>query len=104
MGKPTAPGCSIRIIEPASPAREIRTVFADPHGSIYDMNLSRDAKTIYFSYRQRGEQYWHLWQVSIDGSGLQRLPEGGYHDVSPCETVTGDLIFVSTRRFGYTVC
>jgi hypothetical protein len=104
MSKPTAPGCSIRLMEPAQPEKEIRTVFSDPDGSIYDMNLSADAKTIYFSYRQRGENFWHLWCIGVDGNGLRQLTSGPYHDVSPCETPSGDLIFVSTRRFGYTVC
>ncbi|MDR0337560.1 MAG: DUF1080 domain-containing protein [Planctomycetaceae bacterium] len=104
MGKPTASGCSIRLMEPAKPEKEIRTIFSDPDGSIYDMNLSADAKTIYFSYRQRGETFWHLWSIGVDGHGLRKLTEGPYYDVSPCETPDGNLIFVSTRRFGYTVC
>jgi mono/diheme cytochrome c family protein len=104
MARPTAPGCSIRIVHPAQPDREIQTIFSDPLGSIYDMNLSADAKTIYFSYRQQDDRYWHLWQIATDGTGLRQLTTGDFHDISPCETPGGDLIFVSTRRFGYTVC
>jgi mono/diheme cytochrome c family protein len=35
---------------------------------------------------------------------LKQLTDGPYHDVSPCQLSCGDLVFVSTRRFGYTVC
>jgi len=101
---PTAPGCSIRVLYPAQPEREIDTIFSDPDGSIYDMNLSADAQTIYFAYRKQHEKYWNLWKIGVDGGGLRQLTEGDFHDVSPCETPGGDLIFVSTRRFGYTVC
>ncbi|MCL2006258.1 MAG: DUF1080 domain-containing protein [Planctomycetaceae bacterium] len=104
MAQPTAPGCSLRIMYPAEPERAIKTIFSDPNGSIYDMNLSADAQTIYFSYQRQNERYWNLWQIGVDGTGLRQLTTGNYYDVSPCETPGGDLIFVSTRRFGYTVC
>ena len=104
LARPSQPGCSIRIMEPAHPERAIKTIFHDPDGSIYDMNLSLDGKTVYFSHKKSGEEYWHLWRIGTDGSGLRRLTNGPYYDVSPCETPEGDLIFVSTRRFGYTVC
>ncbi len=52
---PAAPGCSIRIVDPARPDLPARTIFRDPEGSIYDANLSFDARTIFFSYRGPGE-------------------------------------------------
>ncbi|MDR0328265.1 MAG: DUF1080 domain-containing protein [Planctomycetaceae bacterium] len=104
MAQPTAPGCAIKVMYPSEPERGIQTIISDPNGSIYDMNLSADAQTIYFSYRRQDEQYWHLYQIGTDGSKPWRLTGGDFHDVSPCETPDGDLVFVSTRRFGYTVC
>jgi len=101
--KPRSPGCSIRIIDPAQPEQS-RTVFHDPEGCIYDMNVSYDARTLFFSYRGKGEAHWHLWRIGTDGQGLKRLTDGPYHDVSPCLLPEGDLVFVSTRRFGYTLC
>jgi hypothetical protein len=102
--QPRAPGCSIRIIEPARPAQPAKTVFEDPEGCIYDLNASYDARTLFFSYRRKDETFWHLWRIGVDGSGLKQLTEGPYYDVSPCQLPNGDLVFVSTRRFGYTVC
>ena len=104
MGRPTAPGCAIRIMYPAQPEREIETVFSDPTGGIHDMNLSADAKTIYFSYQRQGERFWNLWRIGTDGSGLRQLTDGDFYDVSPCETPAGDVIFISTRRPGHTAC
>jgi len=100
---PRGPGCSIRIVDPAQPGQS-RTIFSDPTGCIYDMNLSNDARTLFFSYRGEGEMYWHLWRIGTDGDGLRQLTAGSYHDVSPCQLPDGDLVFVSTRRFGYTFC
>ena len=102
--QPRGPGCSIRIFDPSRPGSPAATVFQDPGGCIYDMNISFDARTLLFSYRRQGEGYWHLWRIGVDGSGLRQLTDGAYHDVSPCQLPDGDIVFVSTRRFGYTLC
>jgi hypothetical protein len=102
--QPKAPGCGIRVFDPAHPERPAKVIFSDPQGSIYDMNVGYDARTLWFSYRGKDEKYWHLWRINTDGSGLRQLTDGPYYDVSPCELPDGDLVFVSTRRFGYTLC
>ena len=104
MSQPRAPGCSLRIVDPTRPGLPGRTVFGDPDGCIYDMNLSDDARTVFFSYRRKGEAHWHLWRINCDGSDLRQLTEGAFYDVSPCPMPGGDVVFVSTRRFGHTVC
>lgn len=102
--QPDAPGCRICVFDPARPELPVRTIFDDPQGCIYDMNASYDAQTLFFSYRRQDEKHWHIWRVQSDGSGLQQLTDGPYYDVSPCPLPDGDLVFVSTRRFGYTLC
>lgn len=104
MSQPRSYGCSIRLVDPAHPGLPVRTIFEDPDGCIYDMNLSDDVQTLFFSYRRKGEAHWHLWRINVDGSGLQQLTEGPFYDVSPCPMPNGDVVFVSTRRFGHTVC
>lgn len=101
---PQAPGCAIRRVDPSNPQAPIQTIFEDPDGSIYDMNLSYDAKTIYFSYRPKDVVYWNIWKIGADGSGLTQLTNGPFFDVSPAELPDGDIVFVSSRRFGRTVC
>jgi hypothetical protein len=102
--RPTKPGCAIGIWDPARPDDPPRMVFADPAGCIYDINLSLDAQTVYFSYVPDGQKHWHLWRIGVDGSGLRQITDGPFYDVGPCELPDGDLVFVSTRRFGHTVC
>ena len=102
--QPSKYGCEIHIIDPANPENEPCTIFSDPDGCIYDMNVSFDAKTLLFSYRKSSEKYWHIWKINVDGTNLQQLTDGEFYDVSPCELPDGDIIFVSTRRFGHTVC
>ncbi len=102
--QPRAPGCSIRIFDPAQPKQPAKTIFADPDGCIYDLNVSFDARTLFFSYRRKGEPHWHIWRIGADGSGLKQLTDGPFYNISPCEMPGGDIVFVSTRRFGYTLC
>jgi len=98
-------GCSIRIYDPGRPELPARTIFSDPAGSIFDMNLSRDAKTLFFSYRKQSEKCWQVYQIGVDGRGLKKVSrDGQYHEVGAIELPGGELLFVSTRRGGFTVC
>jgi hypothetical protein len=104
QSRPRQPGCSIRILNPARPGEPAKTIFNDPDGCIYDMNLSPDARTLFFSYRQGEDPYWHIYRIGVDGQGLRQLTDGPYYDISPVQLPEGDLVFVSTRRGGYTLC
>jgi len=98
------PGCSIRIFDPAKPNEPPRTIFRDPDGCIFDMNVSFDAQTLLFSHRSKGEKYWHIYRIGTDGRDLCQLTDGPFYDISPTELPDGDIVFVSTRRGGYTLC
>jgi mono/diheme cytochrome c family protein len=104
QSRPSQGGCGIRIFDPARPAEPARTIFRDEEGCIYDMNVSYDARTLLFSYRPKGEPYWHIWRVGMDGSGLRQLTHGPYYDIAPLPLPDGGIMFVSTRRGGFTVC
>ncbi|MBC8875969.1 MAG: DUF1080 domain-containing protein [Planctomycetes bacterium] len=104
QSQPSRPGCSIRVFDPLTPDEPARTVFGDPDGCIFDMNVSFDARTLLFSYRGKGEKYWHIYRIGADGQGLCQLTDGPFNDVSPMALPDGDIVFVSTRRGGYTLC
>ncbi|MCF0234230.1 MAG: PD40 domain-containing protein, partial [Thermoguttaceae bacterium] len=101
---PRRPGCAIRRVDLNDDEAPVETIFEDPNGEIFDMNLSFDARTIFFSYRPEGNVFWNIYKIGVDGSGLTRLTSGPFFDVSPVESPDGAIIFVSTRRFGRTVC
>lgn len=105
QAQPRKWGCSIRVMDLAKPQESVQTIFSDATGCIYDMNLSLDAQTIFFSYtRQTDGKYRNIWKIGVDGTGLTRLTEGPFYDVSPSELPDGTIVFVSTRSTGYTVC
>ncbi len=104
QSQPSQPGCSIRVLDPAQPDEPALTIFSDPDGCIYDMNVSFDARTLLFSYRGQDDQYWHIYRIGVDGQGLRQLTDGPYYDVGPMMLPDGEIVFVSTRRGGYTLC
>ncbi|KKM01690.1 hypothetical protein LCGC14_1791890, partial [marine sediment metagenome] len=98
-------GCSIRTYDPSHADLPAKTIFADPAGSIFDMNLSRDAKTLFFSFKRKIENCWQLYEIGIDGSGLKKISrDPASYEVGAIELPDGDLLFFSTRRCGFTVC
>ena len=104
QSRPSRPGCGIHVFDPARPTEPPATIFSDPEGCIYDMNVSYDARTLFFSYRGKDETHWHIYRIGVDGTGLRQLTSGPFQDVSPAPLPDGGLIFVSTRRGGYTLC
>lgn len=98
-------GCSIRVVDPAVPGAAPTTIFEDPEGCIYDMNLSNDGRTLYFSYRKQDEPCWQIHEIGVDGTAPRRISRNPHcHDVGAIEMPTGGLAYVSTLRSGYTVC
>lgn len=97
-------GCRIQTRNLSANPSPTHTIFADPHGCILDMNLSRDARTLLFSFRKRTEPCWQIYRVRLDGTGLTRLSsDPTQHDISPLELPSGEVLFVSTRAGGQLV-
>ncbi|MFH1268065.1 MAG: hypothetical protein ABIK89_20295 [Planctomycetota bacterium] len=94
--------CGIRVHDPARAEAAPKTIFQDPEGSIFDMSLSLDAATLFFSYKRRGEECWQIHEIGVDGRGFKKISrDPACHEVGPVELPDGDLVFVSTRRGGY---
>jgi len=56
-----------------------------------------DLTKIYFGYRPSEEGYYHITRMNPDGSGLEQLTSGPFHDYWPCPLPDGGLAFISTR-------
>lgn len=62
-----------------------------------------DGKTIFFAYRPEKSpvegwaSYWHLYSMEADGSKLQKLTDGPFHDFDAACLPDGGLAFNSTR-------
>jgi|GEM_PF-531511 len=98
-------GASICRFDPAHPDQPAETIFHDPNMAIYDMSLSWDAKTIFFSAHTGSGGLWQLYEIGVDGTGLKRITENDSADyVSPVELPNGDICFVSTQANTWVQC
>jgi hypothetical protein len=93
-----------------------------PGGSFLSPALSPDARQIAFAYVERKgskeqafhedptrghwdpQRCYHLFQVNVDGSGLQQLTDGSWNEFDPCWLPNGRTAFISERRGGYLRC
>lgn len=90
-----------------------------PTGSYLEPRLSYDGKRILFAFvacdsttpvptvvNEAGpdERYYHLYEIGVDGTGLRQLTAGTYDDMMADYLPDGGIVFVSTRRKGYSRC
>ena len=74
------------------------TVLLDAQGgSVRDPEVHYDAGKVLFSYRQADTDFYHLYEINVDGTGLKQLTFGEFDDYEPCYLPDGGIVFVSTR-------
>jgi hypothetical protein len=110
---------SICVFDPARPKEPARVIYHDEDGAIFDMNVSYDAKKLFFSAKSdsgvRGG--WDIYEIGVDGTGLKRITHGDTNlklgsteerfidsCISPVELPSGEIMFVSTRAGTYVNC
>lgn len=49
-------------------------------------------------------EYYHIYEVNADGTGLRQLTRGNYEDLMPAYLPNGEIVFVSSRRKGHARC
>ncbi|MHB8901838.1 MAG: HzsA-related protein [Thermoguttaceae bacterium] len=76
----------------------------DPRGAVRDPQVHYDARRILFSYRPGGTEYYHLYEIYVDGTGLRQLTDGPYDDIEPTYLPDGDIVFVSSRCKRWVNC
>jgi hypothetical protein len=73
-------------------------------GSIRDPHVHYDGRTILFSYRRSGTDFYNLHEIQADGSGLRRITQGPYDDYEAIYLPDDDIVFVSTRSKRWVGC
>lgn len=73
-------------------------------GSIRDPQVHYDAQRILFSYRPTGTDFYHLYEIRLDGSRLRQITFGDFDDYEPAYLPDGGIVFVSTRCQRWVNC
>jgi len=101
---PKAPA-SICVFDPSRPNQPPKVICDASNGCIFDLNLSYDAKTLFFSsWDPEVEGGWHIYEIGLDGAGLKQITSGPDSDISPLPLPDGRVMFVSTRAANMLVC
>src|SRR5262249_42134310 len=61
---------------------------------------SFDGKKVLFAMRRDGEDWFHLYEANVDGSGLRQLTDGPFNDFGGVYLPDGRIVFCSDRT-GY---
>ncbi|MHB8970813.1 MAG: HzsA-related protein [Pirellulaceae bacterium] len=73
-------------------------------GIVRDPTANFDLSKLYFGYRPSAAGYFHLHEMASDGSDVQQLTSGPFHDYWPCPLPDGGLAFISTRCKAKFLC
>jgi len=97
---PTRPGRNLYTLIPARADGILTRITHLTDGEVFDPEPSYDGKRILFSMRRDGEDWFNLYEIRADGTGLVQLTEGPFNDVSGVYLPDGRIVFVSDRA-GY---
>lgn len=98
-----APGSALRIYDVDS--QTSRTLIELKDGVVRDPELSFDGKKVIFSMRKSSEDFYHIYEMNLDGSQLRQLTFAeGISDIDPLYLPDGNIVFTSTRQPKYCMC
>ena len=97
------PGGALRIFDVNT--AEVTTLIELKDGLVRDPELSFDGKKIIFSMRKNKDDFYHIYEINMDGSELKQLTfAAGVSDIDPLYLPDGGIVFSSTRQPKYCMC
>lgn len=101
---PYRPGGGIFVLDPPAPDGQAKCLFDAKGGICRDPDISYDARRVLFSYRSAQDDFYHIYEVGVDGSGLRQVTNGPFHDLDPFYLPDGRIGFTSTRCKSRALC
>ncbi len=98
------PGGGLWIFDLAGGKVEKTKIFDSPRGEILDANLNYDGRTILFSWKKTAKDYFQLYTISIDGSGLKQLTKHLSNNFNASFLPDGGIVFLSDRKPAFAYC
>jgi hypothetical protein len=94
---PMKVGRKLFVLRPAQPGVKPQVLLDAGKGALGSPSVSFDGRWLYVSMAREGESFFHIYRLRADGSRLQRLTDGPFHDIDPAELPDGRIVFTSTR-------
>src|SRR5215471_12866899 len=99
MGPPRH-GRNLYALVPARPDGRLTRLTHLTSGAVFRPEPSFDGRRVLFAMRRDGEDWFHLYEVNVDGGGLRQLTDGPFNDFGGTYLPDGRIVFCSDRT-GY---
>ena len=113
-GRCARPGGGLFVLDAPGASMRCRQLGDLPPGSYLAPDVSWDGQRVLFSFcqtdpdavdwRSNESQFYRLFEIAADGSGLRQLTNEAYDDFAPRYLPNGKILFLSTRRGGFHRC
>ncbi len=94
---PVRPGKNLYSLIPATEHGQLKQLTFLKTGAVFKPEPSYDGKRVLFSMRRDGEDWFHLYEMNVDGSNLRPLTDGPFNDFAGVYLPDGRIVFVSDR-------
>ena len=113
-GRHARAGGGVFVLDAPGRSMATRRIDSLPTGSFLHPDVSWDGQRVLFAFCKtapvrtkssaQASQFYHLFEMSVDGSNLRQLTEGTFDDFSARYLPNGKIMFISTRRGGFHRC
>jgi HEAT repeat protein len=97
---PVRPGRNLYALVPARPDGKLTRLTHLKTGSVFKPEPSYDGRKVLFAMRRDGEDWFHQYEVNVDGTELRQLTDGPFNDFAGAYLPDGRIVFCSDRT-GY---
>jgi len=117
IGRFARPAGGIFVLEEPGKSMRCRALTEGrlPRGAYQHLDVSYDGRQVLFAfceldkppedaYQGNPDHYFNIYEIRADGSDLKPLIVSSHDDFAPRYLPNGKIIFVSTRRGGYSRC
>ncbi|NLH17416.1 MAG: hypothetical protein GX455_12635, partial [Phycisphaerae bacterium] len=107
LGYMAVPGARLLTLDGLRPDGKLTQIMpqAPLHGSFWRPDLSWDARKVLFCFKPHNEKSFHLYEIHVDGTGLEQLTDGPFDDLDPIYLPDEQhIVFSTTRGHTYVRC
>jgi HEAT repeat protein len=97
---PVRPGRNLYALVPARPDGKLTRLTHLQTGAVFKPEPSFDGKKVLFAMRRDDEDWFHQYEINVDGTGLRQLTDGPFNDFGGTYLPDGRIVFCSDRT-GY---
>jgi HEAT repeat protein len=97
---PVRPGRNLYALVPARPDGKLTRLTHLKSGAVFKPEPSFDGKKVLFAMRRDDEDWFHQYEINVDGTGLKQLTDGPFNDFAGTYLPDGRIVFCSDRT-GY---